>query len=308
MTYFPEYLKTYPNMDSGFPFHISKNTLPHGFRAHRHDYLEFSYVVSGQGGEMINDVKHVMMPGTFTFVLPYQVHEIFTDPGQPLVLYNCTFSMDLLLEPGADQAFSDFFNDGIGLPPYAQLEGAEQTLMEALVADMYKEYAGNERHRQTLLKARLKEILIRFDRIRSREAEVTAGENAPASLSASTVSAVSAAGRTSPSVWPIIHYIHRNYQEDLALSDLAARFSLSVSRISEVIKQTTGQTFVHFLHDLRLRHACSLLVSTDMSVTEIALEVGYGSYKTFSRIFRESKGVVPKEYRRTEHGRQAGLK
>lgn len=35
---------------------------------------------------------------------------------------------------------------------------------------------------------------------------------------------------------------------------------------------------------------------------EIALEVGYGSYKTFSRIFRESKGIVPKDYRKAEHG------
>ncbi len=81
MTYFPDYLKTYPNMDSSFPFHFSRNTLDRGFRAHRHDYLEFSYVVNGRGAETINDVKHTMTPGTFTFVLPYQVHEIFTDPG-----------------------------------------------------------------------------------------------------------------------------------------------------------------------------------------------------------------------------------
>jgi len=104
--------------------------------------------------------------------------------------------------------------------------------------------------------------------------------------------------KASPSVWPIIHYIHRNYQEELTLTDLANLFTMSISRISEVIKQTTGQTFVHFLHDLRLRHACSLLVSTDMSVMEIAHEVGYGSYKTFARIFRESKGIAPKDYRK----------
>jgi AraC-like DNA-binding protein len=292
MTYFPEYFKTYPNMHSPFPFHLSRNTVEHGFRAHRHDYLEFSYVVEGRGAESINDVKHPMAPGTFTFVLPYQVHEIFTDPGQKLVLFNGAFSMDLLMEPGNDQGLSDLFHDASDLPAYVQFEGDEQLQMAALIEDMYKEYRGDERYRQTLLKARLKEILIRFDRHRFQHA---GQQEAAASPSAK---------KASHTVWPIIHYIHRNYQEDLALSDLAARFSMSVSRISEVIKQTTGQNFVHFLHDLRLRHACSLLVSTDMSVTEIALEVGYGSYKTFSRIFRESKGLVPKEYRRVEHGRE----
>lgn len=292
MTYFPDYLKTYPNMHSPFPFHLSQNTLEHGFRAHRHDFLEFSYVVEGSGAETINDVKHTMVPGTFTFVLPYQVHEIFTDPGQKLVLFNGMFSMDLLMEAGNDQGLSDLFNDANDLPAYVQFEGAEQLQMAALIEDMYKEYLGDERYRQTLLKARLKEILIRFDRHRFQYA----GQE-------KAVAASSPAKKASHAVWPIIHYIHLNYQEDLALSDLASRFTMSVSRISEVIKQTTGQTFVHFLHDLRLRHACSLLVSTDMSVTEIALEVGYGSYKTFSRIFRESKGIVPKEYRRVEHGR-----
>lgn len=294
MTYFPDYLKTYPNMHSTFPLHLSRNTLDRGFRAHRHDFLEFSYVVAGRGSETINDMKHAMTPGTFTFVLPYQVHEIFTDPGQHLVLYNCMFSMDLLMESGNDPGLSGLFNDTSALPAYVQLHGQDQQRMSALIEDMNLEYNGNDRYRQTLLKGRLKEILIRFDRYRSKQA---------GQLEDAEIPTLSGA-KTSNAVWPIIHYIHRNYQEDLALSDLATRFSMSISRISEVIKQTTGQTFVHFLHDLRLRHACSLLVSTDMSVTEIALEVGYGSYKTFSRIFRESKGIVPKDYRKAEHGRR----
>ncbi|WNR44192.1 AraC family transcriptional regulator [Paenibacillus roseipurpureus] len=290
MTYFPAYLKTYPNMHSPFPFHLSRNTLANGYRAHRHDFLEFSYVVEGHGTETINDIKHVMAPGTFTFVLPYQVHEIFTDPGQKLVLYNGMFSMDLLMEPGNDQGLSDLFNDTNEWPPYVQFDGTDHQQMIALIEDMYGEYQGDERHRQTLLKAKLKEILIRFDRRRFQHG----------AQDAATLDAAKTSSKASHSVWPIIHYIHRNYQEDLALSDLASRFSMSVSRISEVIKMTTGQTFVHFLHDLRLRHACSLLVSTDMSVMEIALESGFGSYKTFSRIFRESKGIVPKDYRKVK--------
>jgi AraC-like DNA-binding protein len=89
-----------------------------------------------------------------------------------------------------------------------------------------------------------------------------------------------------------------SYQEPLMLSDLANVFAMSMSRISECIKETTGQTFVQYLNDLRIRHACSLLISTEMSVSEIAYEVGYGSYKTFSRLFRDQKGVVPTIYRK----------
>jgi len=283
MTYIPDYLKTYPNMNTSSPLHISLNRLYHGFRPHRHDFLEFSYVVDGRGSESINDAKHQMLPGAFTFVLPYQVHELFTEPGSTLVLYNCMFSMDLLMEPGQEEGLMDLIDQNT-LPPFIQLSGADNERMKHLIEDMYQEYQGQEPWRRTMLQVRLKEILAFFDRYR---------RNVAPSVVASKLT-----NKSSASVWPIIHYIHRHYQDELALSDLASRFSLSVSRISEVIKQTTGQTFVHFLHDLRLRHACSLLVSTDMSVAEIALEVGYGSYKTFSRIFRESKGVVPKDYRK----------
>ncbi|MBD0378836.1 AraC family transcriptional regulator [Paenibacillus sedimenti] len=289
MTYFPDYLKTYPNMHTASPLHLSKNRLSNGFRAHRHDFLEFSYVVEGSGSETINDIRHPMCPGTFTFVLPYQVHELFTDPGSTLVLYNCMFSMDLLMEAGLNDSLAELINDTSPLPAFAILSGQDQERMHLLIEDMFREYNGEERHRRMMLQIRLKEILVHFDRYR-RIGEKERSDSLQLS-------------KGSPTVWPIIHYIHRNYQDELTLTDLANLFAMSISRISEVIKQTTGQTFVHFLHDLRLRHACSLLVSTDMSVIEIAHEVGYGSYKTFSRIFCESKGVAPKDYRKQKGGR-----
>jgi len=291
LTYFPGYLKEYPNMHTRFPLHLSLNRLTRGYPAHRHDFLEFSYVVEGSGAEMVNGVRHPMTPGTFTFILPYQVHELFADPGSTLVLYNCMFSMDLLMDQGgagADDTLGGMLDDAVGLSPYVQMEGREHEALCGLLDDMFEEYRGDAWGRVALLKAKLAETLVRFDRYRRKNASALTAERVPV--------------RRDRSVWRIIHYIHLHYQEDLMLSELAGRFSMSVSRISEVIKETTGQNFVQFLHDLRLRHASGLLVSTDMSMTEIAMEVGYGSYKTFARIFKERKGVVPSAYRHRQQG------
>lgn len=284
MTHFPKYLKNYPNMHTNFPLHLSLNQLANGYPAHRHDYLEFSYVVEGCGEEKINGVTHPMVPGTFTFILPYQVHEIFTEPGSVLKLYNCAFSLDLLMDSGNSGSLGGLVNDLDQMPSFAQFRDEDMKLMHNLVREMYQEYGQEKRWRATMLKAKLWEILIRFDRYRQ-------DREAPTPLPA-------ASAGTRSSVWPIIHFIHNHYQEELQLSDLAQMFSMSLSRISEVIKQATGQTFVHFLHDLRIRHASGLLVSTDLSVMEIAHEVGYGSYKTFYRMFREKKGIIPTEYRK----------
>jgi len=289
MTHYPEYLRTYPNMHAPFPFHIGLHRLTAGYPAHRHDFLEFSFVVEGSGSETIDGVRHPMVPGTFTFILPYQVHELFTDPGSTLVLYNCNFGMELLVETGMSGAFGELFAGLDALPAHAQFGERAMEEMKRLVEDMHREYRSDERWRDTLLKAKLMETLVRFDRLRQRE---PAPQPAPPPIATSRRS----------TVWAIIRYIHSNYQEELTLTELARKFSLSVSRMSEVIKEATGQTFVRFLHELRLRQASSLLVSTDMSVTDIAHEVGFGSYKTFSRMFKESKGVAPSDYRKHKKG------
>jgi AraC-like DNA-binding protein len=287
MTHFPQYLKHYPNMHTVFPFHLSLNQLKNGYPAHRHDFLEFSLVVEGDGAETINGMKHPMVPGTFTLILPYQVHEIFTSPGSTLVLYNCMFGLDLLKDSGISGGFGgEVAADLDQLPSFVPFAAQDIPGMLGIIEEMHREYNGANRWRETLLRAKLWETLVRFDRYRQQ----SIGTNP---VPAPTV-------RTKSSVWPIVHHIHNNYQEELTLSDLAEKFNMSASRMSEVIKQATGQTFVHFLQDLRIRHATSLLASTEMSVMEIAHEVGYGSYKTFSRIFLERKGMNPTAYRRSK--------
>ncbi|MDF2723901.1 MAG: AraC family transcriptional regulator [Paenibacillus sp.] len=100
----------------------------------------------------------------------------------------------------------------------------------------------------------------------------------------------------------IIRYVHLHYREPLLLSDLAKQFSISPSYLSEQFKRYLGLNFVPFLHEVRIRHACSLIVSTDMTMLDIALEVGYGSFRTFLRIFRELKKMTPTEYRNFRRG------
>ncbi len=288
MTYFPDYLKSFPNMEHSL-LHISLHTLTNGFRAHRHDFLEFSYVVEGNGYEIINGEQHLMTPGTFTFVQPYQIHEIITHPGNTLVLYNCNFAMELLADQHQNANMLTLL-DQADVKSYIYLKGKQHEHMHALMQSMLSEYEQQSKWRLAMLRAKLKEVLITFDRLLA----INGGNSGISNVTAA--SQIQAARKTSS--WPIIYYIHQHYQEELTLSCLAKRFSMSISRISEVIKETTGQSFVHFLHDLRIRQACSLLVSTEMSVAEIAMEVGYGSYQTFARVFREAKGVVPKNYRK----------
>ncbi|MNY78797.1 TCP pilus virulence regulatory protein [compost metagenome] len=58
-----------------------------------------------------------------------------------------------------------------------------------------------------------------------------------------------------------------------------------------------GIHFVDFLHELRIRHACSLLLSSELPIAQVGYESGFSSYPTFARTFQRIKGMTPRQYR-----------
>lgn len=267
-----------------FPFRIGIPRIRTHFPAHRHEYLEISFVIEGEGYQIINGIRHPLQPGTFFFLLPYQVHEIFITSEQQMRLYNCMFDMNFLfLSFPFESGLDPLLYDESELTPSVVPQGTESDAFQTLFAGMLAEYEGDRPWRTQYIQLKLLEVLIRFDRLRR-----ATGTSAPAPGSTRT-----------RSIWHIVRDVHSRYQEPLSLSGLAVQYGMSPSHLSERFKLYTGVNFVHFLQDVRIRHACGLLVSSEMSVVEIAAEAGFGSFRTFSRIFRELRGMTPGEYRRS---------
>ncbi|MFD0715682.1 AraC family transcriptional regulator [Paenibacillus sp. GCM10027626] len=284
----PIYLTDYPNMDTAFPYSIKIETVTNVI-PHRHDFLEFILVLEGSGEQIINGIRHRMEPGTLIFLLPYQFHAIQCEPGTRMLLYICNFDLELLFHSreGEWGLASIVLDDSEGLPPFVQLNEPEMTLVAGLFDSMMEEYAGSERMRNIFIKAKLLEALVLFDRCRfKRHAEH------------GSASAANKHNARPENVWQVIQYLHLHYREDITLEHLAQKFHYNISHLSETFKQRFGQNFIHFLHGLRIRHACGLLTSTDLSVSHIAYEVGFGSFQTFSRAFQKMKGVSPTAYRK----------
>src|SRR5690606_32673826 len=97
--------------------------------------------------------------------------------------------------------------------------------------------------------------------------------------------------------WKVLQYLHVHYQEDLSLESISRQFRVSPPYISRLFKEHVGQSFLTYLHELRIKSAASLLISTDMSISDIATEVGFESYRTFLRVFRDIRGQTPSEFR-----------
>ncbi len=99
----------------------------------------------------------------------------------------------------------------------------------------------------------------------------------------------------------ILSYIAANYQERISLGTLSERFFISREYISRLFKKETGISFIKYLTDIRLRHASELLLLTDLSLNEIAQNVGFSDSAYLIRVFKNRYRLTPMEYRKKKH-------
>jgi len=96
----------------------------------------------------------------------------------------------------------------------------------------------------------------------------------------------------------ILQYINDNYADRLMLSDITSRFDISQYYLCRVFKKITGFTFVEYVNAVRIKQAHELLVKTELSIIEIAQDVGFESSTHFGRVFIKIVSVTPSQYRK----------
>jgi AraC-like DNA-binding protein len=92
--------------------------------------------------------------------------------------------------------------------------------------------------------------------------------------------------------------IDRSYPSQLDVPRLARIALVSEAHFIRTFKRTFGETPYRYLQRRRIERAMTLLRTTDFSVSEVCLEVGFTSLGTFSRTFRRIVGESPSAYRR----------
>ena len=97
----------------------------------------------------------------------------------------------------------------------------------------------------------------------------------------------------------VLHYLNEHYRESMSRSDIAKAVGYNESYISHLFSQTMGTSLPEYVHMMRIDDACHMLKDTELTVTQIATELGFGSIRNFNRIFLKRTGVSPKDYRNT---------
>lgn len=95
----------------------------------------------------------------------------------------------------------------------------------------------------------------------------------------------------------VTSYIRENYAS-ISVQDLVDRFHFQEDYYNRLIKSRTGLSYSKYVQHIRLEKACELLLSSDASIDEISVAVGYHNKGFFYKIFCERFQATPNEIRR----------
>jgi len=94
-------------------------------------------------------------------------------------------------------------------------------------------------------------------------------------------------------------YILKNFvNHDLKINEVAALLNMSDSAFSHFFQKYAFRSFTQFLLDIRIGHACKLLLDTEETIGQICFKSGFNNISNFNRLFKKYRKVTPVNFRR----------
>lgn len=239
------------------------------FPMHLHPQAELFFALHGETDVTVRGETQTLLPGTLAVIFPNQIHSYEAKtPDSRALLVIC----DLSFVGGFSESLLRQHPENAFLPP----ETLHPDVVYALGA-LSAETGARETNRAVyapLVQLVLARVLPTLSLTRNRSADFR------------------------ELTYQIAQFVAEHYAEPLTLDTLSKHLGVSRFHLSHVFSEKIGQHFTAYLSSIRLDAACGLLRDTDRSVTDVAVESGFESQRTFFRAFRARYGTTPSAYRR----------
>lgn len=256
---------------------------------HHHDFCELVIVTHGRAFQCLEKQEFPVTAGDVFLLQGKQKH--YFHNREELDLINIMYDPEKIALPESELRKMPGYCAMFMLEPtYRRQHRFESRLhlkrvplahVEQLANEMEKELVEARPGFEVALRANLLELLVYLSRAYTR----TDTTEAHALLR----------------VGNVIGALENNFSNDWKLDDLLKIAHMSRSNLMRVFRKATGQTPIEYLVRLRIQKAMELLSNTDLSITEIAMEIGFSDSNYFTRQFRKAAEETPSAYRK-KHG------
>ncbi len=253
---------------------------------HKHPYIEMIYVYTGVFKQTINN-KEVSLSEGDICILDTNVYHSYEPLGEDDIIINILISksffdinfMGMLYN---NDVFSNFLAKEMNDKKIVQYlifksmkSESIKDIMTKLLCEFYDKTIGYE----TVIRLNILLLFTELLRIKKLSSE----EDPINQYNDSVISKIN-------------NYLKENYK-DATLKKVAIHFNYHPVYMSDFIKNKTGINFKDMIQEYKLKEACILLESTNLSISEIINKVGYSNTSYFYKIFKEHFHVTPNLYR-----------
>ena len=283
-------------MDPDFPFKIFDNRIPDTSSTlinasddfpdeillHNHDCLELNYVSSGTGVYYIGDEVHPIKRGDILLFNNYEYHGgmAFKNLRLKVIIFDpdCIWTGNPL-DYQYLKAFYEWKTD-------FRHHLTDSVLAEHIATIFFEiehEWETKAEGYRLIIKALLMKLLALLYR--------------GFASSEHTTEQVSGFANRYEKIAPALNYINDFYNTNLTLEMLAQKCHMNPNYFSSYFKKVINYTPFEYINKKRTEAACQRLLTTDDSVTKIALDVGFHSISYFNRVFRTQMNTSPVSFR-----------
>lgn len=254
--------------------HISAwhDTKSFSAQIHQHEHIEFVYL---NHGKIILDTvsnKFEMKDGDFAVIFPYSLHGYKTDSKLDYFICICPI-------------------DGIG--------GFRDTLMQKHVSNPI--ISASELHPDVKnIVYELSEISMNSNQNLSDEDDLLVDALCHL-LIARTIPKLNLTTNTpgfeSSFLVRVVKYMSENYMHPITIEKMATELRTNRFTLSRIFNEQLHISFPQYINSLRVENAKKLLSLTNERIIDISMECGYDNLRTFNRVFHQSTGLSPRQYR-----------
>ena len=256
--------------NKGESFKIRKKILS-DYDIHWHDYFEIEMLVEGSAEHILNGKKYTLSKGDIYLLSPVDFHEIHPTSPKTTVM-NIMFTEELV----SDELLFYFFNCTENI--IGHLDEREYNFLYTIIDRAIAEYSEKQLFSQNMVRNIIECIFITLGR---------------------KFNLVQQSSPSTPStIHKVLMFIHHHFRDDPSLEDAAFVAGLNPGYFSSYFHQFTGKTYKKYLTELKMNYAKKLLLSGNLSVTEICYNSGYNTLSHFLREFKKFYGITPADMRK----------
>lgn len=272
--------------DNRFPIQIIKqesNSSKPVFYSHWHEQLEILYFIKGTAIIQCNMTSYEVKAGDLIIVNSNELHSGF-NPGNYLAYY--CFNVDTSL---IHSSYIDTCEMKYIAPIECNLIMFENKLdnddeITECIRRVLQEYEKKETAYELVIKSCVYRMLALL--IRKHISKVVTQEEYEKNV------------KNLERLSRVFSYIEENFTERIYMDSLCSMTGLSSYYFCRIFKKVTGKTTNEYINSLRINKAENLLKSSNMNITEIAMETGFNDINYFSRIFKKYKKIAPSQVRK----------